>query len=48
MEKRCEALLIFPHMAYTVHDIVTQTLSCGQQALCPQEAWYCAMPLKDC
>lgn len=43
-----QALLVFPHMAHTVNNIVTQIPSGGQRALCPQEAWYCAMPLKDC
>lgn len=31
-----QALLVFPHMAHTVNNIVTQIPSCGQRALCPQ------------
>lgn len=31
-----QALLVFPHMAHTVNNIVTQIPSCGQLALCPQ------------
>lgn len=31
-----QALLVFPHMAHTVNNIVTQIPSGGQRALCPQ------------
>lgn len=30
-----QALLVFPHMAHTVNNIVTQIPSGGQRALCP-------------
>lgn len=31
-----QALLVFPHMAHTMNNIVTQIPSGGQRALCPQ------------